>query len=604
MQKRLLSPLKTIYISLLFTGAFLYAEEVSSEQAVFAVSMWQQGKVSQMRGNLSSPNGEVSSLIVNGATACHVVSLKNGGFVITSGDDCDPVAIRGFSDDGHFNPDIDSPLKNLLVASSVPFSESLSGRAYGVSENSDATFVQKTVDLSRLQCGNSYSASQAWKNLLSPSILKAYVNGVSTVDDLCVAPLVKANWNQEGVNGKLVYNYYTPKNYPCGCVATAMAQVMRHHEYPKNAVSKKFNGIYIDSEYNLKYVYSKGGVYDWANMPYNPSSSITDVEREAIGKLTYDCGVAVHMLYTSQGSGAAVHEAAAGFMDAFDYQNAMYITADYPPYSDIYPYTDIYKRAIIANLNAGYPVLLGIREGLENGHCIVSDGYGYIGENIYYHLNMGWSGVYNLWYTLPEIKNAFNFNVLSSIVYNIFPTSSGEVVSGRIVDESGEPLKGVKVKLDSGNNSQTVETNERGIWAAIVNSSKSYTVSTDVRGYVSKTKTTEVVAKSVSANYPQDAVVGNIWNCDFVLDKTQMTLQKITSFNVGGLLSDGTRCLNFGFASDLMDVEIYFSGEVDGSYKAIPSSAVSVSGDGLSATAVLSGEDASRSSGFVQILGR
>jgi hypothetical protein len=383
-----------------------------------------------------------------------------------------------------------------------------------------------------------------------------------------------------------------------------MAQIMRHHEYPKQSANRKLGKIYIDSETNYKNVYSYGGIYDWANMPFAPSSSITDTERQAIGKLTYDCGVSVEMLYSSNGSGAVTFYAANGFVNYFNYQNAKYVTSDIYPYSDISTYTNIYKRAILSNLNAGFPVLLGIRENLVNGHAIVADGYGYIGEDVYYHLNMGWGGVHNLWYTIPEIKNEYNFNVLGTVVYNIFPTNVGEIVSGRVTDSIGKPLGGVQVNITSGNKSQSVLTSETGIWAAIVESSKSYTVSTASRGYISETNTTAIVSRSIDAKYPQRAVVGNIWDFNFVLDKMAMSAQRITSFNVGELQRDGTRRLYFSFASDLLDVEVYFSSEVNGSYTALPSSVISVSDDGYSATAVLEGEDAAKETGFVQVLGR
>ena len=48
------------------------------------------------------------------------------------------------------------------------------------------------------------------------------------------------------------------------------------------------------------------------------------------------------------------------------------------------------KRIIYANLDAGYPVCLGIR-GSAGGHAIVADGYGYYNGSIYTHLNLGWS---------------------------------------------------------------------------------------------------------------------------------------------------------------------------------------------------------------------
>ncbi len=583
----------------------MFADEVSSEQAVFAVNMWRvRGMPSSMRGNLSTPNGEVSSLVREGSTLCHVVSLENGGFVITSGDDCDSIAIRGFSDEGYFDPTIESPLKNLLIASSTSNSDSISRLAYGTLNENGAAFVRKRVDLSRLQSGCSLTASSAWKEILSPSILKSYGNGVSTVDDVCVAPFVKAKWNQGSYAGKPLYNYYTPNNYPCGCVATAMAQIMRHHEYPNKSVQRRFCPIYVDSESNLKYVYSYGGVYDWANMPYSPSSSISDTERQSIGKLTYDCGVSVEMLYTSNGSGAVAPYAAYGFVDSFDYQNANFITSDCYPYSDISIYTNLYKRAILSNLNAGFPVLLGIREDLVNGHAIVSDGYGYIGDDIYYHMNMGWGGSYNLWYTIPEINNEYNFNVLSTIVYNIFPSNTAEIVSGRIKDKGGNPLSGVQVIISSAGVSKSVTTSESGIWSALVESGKTYNVSTFAQGYVSQNKSTGVISASNDAEYPQNAIVGNIWDCDFILNSDVMVPQKITSFRTSDLLEGGKRYLYLGFSSALIDTQVLFSDKVNGSYKALPSSSVTISEDGCLVTAILEGEEAVKKSGFVQILGR
>ena len=593
-----------VFLALFAPGGFLHAEEIAPEQAVFAVGTWRaNGGFSPMRSGLGAPNGEVFSLVAGGAVACHVVNLENGGFVITSGDDRDNVAIRGFSSSGNFDPEIDSPLKNLLLASATPPSGGVS-LSYGSAEN--AVFSKKDVDLSSLECGSSFEASSAWRKLLAPSVLRAYANGYSSVDDLCVAPFVKAKWNQGSYGGKPLYNYYTPNNYVCGCVATAMAQIMRHHEYPQTAVSRVSKYIRVDGR--LKYLSSYGGVYEWDKMPCVPTSTIADGEREAIGKLTYDCGIAVGMEYYSSGSGAVVSDAAGAFTANFKYANAKYITGDYSndgkTYYDVSHYTNKCRRAIIANLNAGFPVLLGIREDLTNGHAIVGDGYGYIGEDIYCHLNMGWGGYCDLWYQIPDIKNEYSFNVLGTIVYNVFPSAGGEIVSGRVRDEYGNPVAGADVKIVSGSSSQTVKTGSTGVWAAIVDASKAYGVSVEKSGYVAQSKTTETIARSVSYEFPDNAVVGNVYDCDFVLAEVSFAARDVVSFDAGALLGDGTRRLYFGFSSALLEAEVYFSENAAGPYLALPQSSISVSPDGLSATAVLEGENAAASSGFFRVFGR
>jgi hypothetical protein len=56
---------------------------------------------------------------------------------------------------------------------------------------------------------------------------------VATISEERVSPLLTTAWGQEEtVDGECCYNYFTPHNYPCGCAATAMAQLMRYHRYP------------------------------------------------------------------------------------------------------------------------------------------------------------------------------------------------------------------------------------------------------------------------------------------------------------------------------------------------------------------------------------
>ena len=45
-----------------------------------------------------------------------------------------------------------------------------------------------------------------------------------TIDDVRVAPLVETSWGQGVHLVQGAYNYYTPKHYVCGCVATGGAR--------------------------------------------------------------------------------------------------------------------------------------------------------------------------------------------------------------------------------------------------------------------------------------------------------------------------------------------------------------------------------------------
>ena len=144
-------------------------------------------------------------------------------------------------------------------------------------------------------------------------------------------PLCETAWNQSNENGLTCYNYYTPSNYLCGCVATAMAQVMRKFKYPQEKVplTAAHSGRFLDNVTTPGVVYTNtwhiggtygetweypgpafGGPYDWANMVAAPrpdaqAGTLTEVQRQAIGLLCRDCGISVNMNYNIGGSGSA-----------------------------------------------------------------------------------------------------------------------------------------------------------------------------------------------------------------------------------------------------------------------------------------------------------
>ena len=92
---------------------------------------------------------------------------------------------------------------------------------------------------------------------------------LSLLDDVRVEPLVKSYWWQS----LGIYNYYTPYGYPCGCVATAMAQILRYHKWPRAAVPQ-FSQLCQTDRYatpvETNMLTAIGGVYDWDNMPLAP----------------------------------------------------------------------------------------------------------------------------------------------------------------------------------------------------------------------------------------------------------------------------------------------------------------------------------------------
>jgi len=499
------------------------ARPVSHEKAMRGAEEWISR--SKARRPLRMPSGDMRTVSLDGTNLFHMVALEGGGFVTVSADD-ESSAIRGFSPSGEI-PEMDehSPLWALLLGDKAKSRSRRHGRLK--MERRHVAPKRKTATATR--AARSFSAAST-----TPI----------GIEDLRVAPLVESKWNQKEVAGKKVYNYYTPNGYCCGCVATAMAQLMRFHEYPRSAVTAQTFLCYIGEDFNPTNMTMKGGPYDWCNMPLVPdsTSTISDEEREAIGRLCYDVGVSMRMSYGCKGDSSGTF---GGFefdplKSVFSYKSAQSYMIDQ---ASTLP-DEAIKHGILANLDAQSPVLLGIayvdNGEAGNGHAIVADGYGYADGTLYCHLNMGWSGNSDYWYALPQIGTQYKFNSVSSLVYNIFPKAEGEIVSGRVTDPFGNPAVGVTVAatVDRGQPypeyTTNVTTSATGVYSIIVPADCTTTLkaSSDSNTWASTnmlvTTTTASVSPS-SVDFDTGAVVfgsgraiGNSWGNDLVLVQTNV----------------------------------------------------------------------------------
>lgn len=192
-----------------------------------------------------------------------------------------------------------------------------------------------------------------------------------------VAPLIKTKWNQDEP-----YNRYTPKTYygnntPTGCVATAMAQVMKHFNYPP-----KGNGVIPGSYYAPEDLDLGKSVYDWDNMLNNYFGKYSDTEAAAVARLMYDAGRSVEMSYEAGGSGAYDTFIAGAMYKYFNYDSS--IAFKMRDYYDSQTWIDMIRGSLLR----GEPVIYG---GASNsdGHEFVCDG---IDSDDYLHINWGWSG--------------------------------------------------------------------------------------------------------------------------------------------------------------------------------------------------------------------
>ncbi len=425
----------------------------------------------------------------------YIAYLRPSGFVIVSADDLvEPII--GFSSTSTFDSSSQNPLGALVIRdmkSRLAEVKTKTGLQSGI-----RTF---TVSKSQNKWGHYVSLAETSGGRITSFSL-------SSISDIRVAPLIQSTWHQLNVCNHNCYNYYTPNNYPAGCVATAMAQFMRYHQYPTTGIGIHDFKIKINGSQQTAYTLGgdgAGGAYNWNDMVLVPDCTTSDIQLQAIGALCYDAGISTNMEYGPEGSSADAFSAAEALTTTFKYANAV---KGFNQGNDIGSGS---TGMINPNLDYGNPVILGIWR-TQNGHAVICDGYGYSGSTLYHHLNMGWSGNDDAWYNLPKVDAKTVYTSVIACIYNIFTSGTGEIISGLVTDTSGKPIFGVKVTARDSRLQYEAITNKKGIYAlANVPSEETYIVSITKTGYLFTDRIVTTGASSDGEN-----VSGNRWQIDFV----------------------------------------------------------------------------------------
>jgi hypothetical protein len=496
-QKSAHSPIVAIAVLalLLFSCGKVWARPATAYQAEQVVTGWLKADSQPLGTSLGRHVASVETFAgQDGQPIYYVVYLESSGFVIVPADDViEPVV--GFSDDRTFDRSPENPLGALVA-------QDLNERVATARANRGAQ-----SQLSALAVSDTQSKWAYFINLAEASNGKLSSMGVPSISDTRVAPLVQTKWNQYEVCGEDCYNYYTPNNYYCGCVATAMAQLMRYHEYP--AIGIGVQEFIIEVEEHSQTAYTRGGdgqggPYHWNDMVLVPDCSTPDLQRRAIAALCYDAGVAVNTSYGPDGSSAGTLKAADALTTTFKYSNAV------KGYNNGDNIGSGLLGMINPNLDSGNPVILGIwREA--GGHAILCDGYGYNASTLYHHLNMGWSGDDDAWYNLPNVDAQPAYRSVLACMYNISTSGTGEIISGRVTDESSGPIAGATVTAEGQGGPHTAYTNVNGIYAlADVRSASTYAISVIKDSYMFADRTV-----STGTSSDQRRTSGNRWAVNF-----------------------------------------------------------------------------------------
>ena len=324
-----------------------------------------------------------------------------------------------------------------------------------------------------------------------------------------VAPFLQTEWDQENAPGDpYIYNAFTPFNYPAGCGAVMMAQIMKYFNWPvapiRNLVGDSVYPYTVNGEPRSGVLLGGDGDMGSYNM-----ANITD---DNIGRLMMDCAVAIGSDFGDE-TGSHPDKIADELVSSFGYGNAILATSGGPSQVGQMN-SETLLRAVNSNLDAGKPVGLGIFRGSnEVGHGVVADGYGYSYGTTYHHINMGWGGSYNLWYNLPLV---FNYDLVDSVIYNIFdrkPSTGAEIISGRVVTSTDVAAAGALITMTgpSFRGNVTADNNGRFVFAGVPSNTK-FTILAALGGHsfpVAEVTTGESYSPTQYNGYTSS--VGNVW---------------------------------------------------------------------------------------------
>lgn len=220
-----------------------------------------------------------------------------------------------------------------------------------------------------------------------------------------INPLLSTSWDQSSG-----YNTHTHNNYPAGCVAVAMGQIMKYYEYPEN--------------------------YAWDDM-------LDDRATDTTARLLAEIGDNVNMKYGPTASGAFLEDALSSFKEDYGYTDVTIINHR--------------DDKVLDELEAERPVFMSGYDSNAGGHAWVCDGYKLITEGYvyctylvestyssaeptevshmigadyetgsreeYFHMNWALIGASNGFYIDSHVGNLY-FTQNRRDITNIYPTSN------------------------------------------------------------------------------------------------------------------------------------------------------------------------------------
>lgn len=295
-------------------------------------------------------------------------------------------------------------------------------------------------DVNNMPCGMKW-----WLNTANKSLERMKAKGITYSANPMAASgrptyFIKTYWNQDKP-----FNNLCPQingsAAPTGCIATAMAQIMKYYQYP---ATSKGTGIYSVTTYKDKndkegttkwYKRELGHTYQWTAM-LSSYGIVSKDENDAVATLMADAGAASQMNYQANGSGTIEWYAAKGFAENFRYDSLAISCLQRDFYTDAE-----WMEMVRKEMEAKQPVLYCGSDEIEGGHAFLLDG---IQEDGKVHVNWGWGKSGDGWFDIDVLRpnitgfTGEGFNIGQSMVLGFkkqeTPSADEENISQWVTD--------------------------------------------------------------------------------------------------------------------------------------------------------------------------
>ena len=225
------------------------------------------------------------------------------------------------------------------------------------------------------------------------------------------------------------YNLLCPdkngKNYPTGCVATALAQILYYFRYPAQGHGQ---GRYTTGPSQAPIYQEIQGTYSYDNMlPIYKGVTPTEEQSQSVAVLMRDLGLASFMEYGTEGSGAMSNFAAQGLIKNMDY-DSLALRSYFRDWFNTTEWMDMVSN----ELQQARPVYYAGSDESQGGHAFIISG---MDENGLVYVNWGWEGKADGYYDIATLVPMYNDRPLGQS----FKKNQGMMFGFKAVDETTPP---------------------------------------------------------------------------------------------------------------------------------------------------------------------